>query len=72
MGEMEPDSNKPYNIDYYEYRIRECLLNPSETISRTDSWHSTYKLGEHHVVPEVPQVNQQTDADDETQNEHVL
>ena len=32
----------------------------------------TGKLGKHHVVPEVEEVEQQTQQDDDTQHEHVL
>ena len=34
--------------------------------------HDAGKLGKHHVVPEVPQVKEHTQDDDETQHEHVL
>ena len=69
---MEPDGYQPNDVEYDEYGIRERLLNPTKTVCRTDGWHSTDDLCKHHVVPEVPEVNEQTDADNDTQHQHVL
>ena len=41
---MEPDSNEPNDVEHAEHRIRECLLDPSETVGRTQSSLHTYEL----------------------------
>ena len=56
MREVEPESYEPHDVKHTEYRIREGLLDPFETICRTDGGHRTNELGKHHVVPEVPEV----------------
>ena len=69
---MEPDSAQPDDVEHYVNRIGKRVLNECESIRRHMSHRHTNQLGKHHVIPEVEQVKQQAEQDDETQHEHVL
>ena len=66
---MEPDCTDPDDVEHYKHGIRECLLNPCKTVSRVNLLISTDNLCEHHVVPEIVEVQQQADKDDQTEYE---
>ena len=72
MGEMEPDGNEPNEVKHYEDRVGECLLNPTKTIGGIEFGFHPHKLCKHHVVPEVEQVEQEAQQNDDAQHEHVL
>ena len=72
MCKVEPESYEPYDVENYVNRVLECLLNPAEAVSRITYALETYELSKHHVVPEVEEVEQQTEQNDDTEYEHVL
>ena len=77
MCEVEPDGKEPNHVkngvdDAAGGLAVESLRNPCESVGRTRANRITCKLSEHHVIPEVEQMEQQTEADDQSEHEHVL
>ena len=73
MSQVEPDSSQPDDVEHYINGAREGQHDVSETISRIAKGISYMEeFSEHHVVPEVEQVQQQTKTDNQSQHEHVL
>ena len=70
---MEPQRYEPDDVETYINWARECLNDPAEAIARSMSQTlDAEELSSHHVPPEIEQVKQQTEADDDSKNEHVL
>ena len=70
--EVEPESHEPYDVEHYIHRTRECVHDVGITVGRMVSHCDACQLCEHHVVPEVEEVEQQSEDDDDTEHEHVL
>ena len=61
VREMEPNGYQPDDVQYNKYRIAECQFNITETISRiAQRIGYLKKFGKHHVVPEIKQMEAQT------------
>ena len=69
---MEPDSAKPNEVEHYKDGVLEGVDDESETIRGQVTSTEAHDFSKHHVVPEVEQVEQQAQADNDTQHEHVL
>ena len=77
MSHVEPDSNEPHYIEDSEDRIAKSESDDAVTISGVDaiahiSKAIAHQLGKHHVIPEVEQVEQKTEHNDNAEHEHVL
>ena len=73
MSEVEPDGCEPYEVDNGVDGAREGLLNPEGTVRCVACVnHVGEQFGKHHVVPEVVEVEEQTEHYDNTEHEHVL
>ena len=72
VSEVEPESHEPYDVENYINRVGEGVLDVGKTVSRIVRNVETYKLSKHHVVPEVPEVEQEAEQYDDAKNEHVL
>ena len=73
VRQVEPDGHEPDDVEHHIDGIREGRLNLSETIggSRVEMDRGE-QLGKHHVVPEVEEVQQQTQQNDDAEHQHVL
>ena len=73
MREVEPNGHNPNHIEYNVDGVGERVHDFSKTVggSRIEM-DGGEQLCKHHVVPEVEEVQQQTEQDDDTQHEHVL
>ena len=69
---MEPKSYQPDDVENYEHWVSEGVLNECEAVCWAVTEACTQKLSEHHVVPEVEEVKQQTENNDDTEHQHVL
>ena len=69
---MEPQSYEPDDVENYIDRAAKRVDDESKAIARVVSHHDTCQLGKHHVVPEVEQMEQKTQANDDAQHQHVL
>ena len=72
MCEVEPDGHNPHEVDDCEDRVAECLLDPSESVCWRDCAVVADYLSPHHVVLEVPEVEQHAEHYDDAEHEHVL
>ena len=72
MCQVEPQSAEPQEVEYYVSGVREHILNPVSTVSAVSKVAAAYEVNEHHLCPEVIQVNSQAEQYDETEHEHVL
>ena len=72
MREVEPQGNDPHEIEHRVNRAVECLLNPAKAIGGSRCGGAASELGEHHVGPEVVEVEQKAYHDDKAEHQHVL
>ena len=72
VTQVEPQGNKPDDVEYGKYRIAEGVDNVSVAVGRYMITYVADEFGKHHDVPEVEQVQQKSEHDDDTQHEHVL
>lgn len=72
VGEVEPQSYEPDEVNNYINRAAEGFANQGDTVVRIDLGQVTDNLVELHLVPEVEEVQSQTQYHDDTQYEHVL
>jgi len=73
VGQMEPESCEPNEIEHHEERVGECLDNPTEAVGRIALQSLNAKqLSKHHVVPEVVQMQKDAEQDNKTEHKHVL
>lgn len=75
VAEVEPKGAEPYEVnegvDVAESTVAEGLGDPVSTVG-SEGHVTADELGEHHVVPEVVEVEQHTEDDDDAEHEHVL
>ena len=60
---MEPQCHDPDNVKNHVYRICECVLDKGEPVSRIMGNSDVEDFRKHHVVPEVEQVQEQSEKD---------
>ena len=74
MGQVEPDGDKPDDVEHREDGIAERLDDVTVTVTGIAGTHVGVadEFGKHHVVPEVVEVKKQTYDHDYAQHEHVL
>lgn len=72
MSEMEPQSNEPNEINNYIDRATECFADQGDSVVRIYFGQMTDDFVELHFVPKVEEVQNQSQQNDDTQNEHVL
>ena len=71
MGEVEPQGGEPYEVEDAVNGVGEGGTNPVGTVSGIHGL-GTHEFGKHHVVPEVIEVQQHAEDDDDAEHEHVL
>src|SRR5574344_2909555 len=69
---MKPNGCKPNQIQQRNNWIGKGVDHVSETVSGTMSANDTKEFCKHHVIPEILQVQQQTNKDNKPQHKHVL
>ena len=72
MSEVEPKSYQPDDVENYEYWVSEGVLDECKTICWVMTEACTQEFSKHHVVPEVEEVKQKTENDDDTKHQHIL
>ena len=75
VREVKPDSGKPKDVKNREDRILKRVAHQAGSVScRVVSYEShsaVCKLSKHHVVPEVEQVEEKAQYDDNAQHKHI-
>ncbi len=72
--DVEPDGTEPDDVQHHEDGLSEGLLDPGVTVAGRGQLDIsiTHQLTPHHVVPEVVEVKAESQANDDTQHQHVL
>ena len=72
VGQVIPEGGEPYHIDNVENRIGKGSRNPVEAGSRSECAFVAGQFGQHHIAPEVVEMDEDTADDDDAEGEHVL
>ena len=69
---MIPNCTKPNYVKHYKYWILKSFHNVRIARGWTILALKTHNLGKHHIIPEVEQVEQQAQKNNNSQYQHVL
>ena len=77
MGEVEPNGGEPHEVEHRVDGVAEGVGNHAVAVGSTfnsvdEGATGVYEFCEHHVVPEVEEMEQEAEHHDDAEHEHVL